>query len=213
MNTRVRGLALIASGALMLAGCASSHPAADKPVDPSTSADTAMTPGMVMPDGSTMGAGANSSASPETSAGLAADEPTAAEQMICAAETRADITTVLGLATAPTSTSHWANHLYTCSYAMPMGTLIVSVKQSADPVSARDYFDELRSDLGATRTLDGLGEGSYGTTGGKVVLIKDSDTLVVDASRLPPVFGAQQSKRFDFAYEIASDILGCWTGD
>jgi hypothetical protein len=28
----------------------------------------------------------------------------------------------------------------------------------------------------------------------------------------PAVLGAQQSKRFDFAYEIASDILGCWTG-
>lgn len=44
-----------------------------------------------------------------------------------------------------------------------------------------------------------------------MVLLKDSDTLTVDASRLPPVFGKQQSTRFDFAYELASDILGCWT--
>jgi hypothetical protein len=27
------------------------------------------------------------------------------------------------------------------------------------------------------------------------------------------VFGPQQQRRTDLAYEIASDVLGCWTGD
>ncbi len=91
--------------------------------------------------------------------------------------------------------------------AMPGAT----VKGSGNPAAAKAYFTNHRATLGATETLDGLGQGSYGTKTGTVVLIKDSDTLTVDATRLPAVFGKEQSKRFDFAYELASDILGCWT--
>jgi hypothetical protein len=132
--------------------------------------------------------------------------------MICADETHADITKILGLTTTPTSTATWAGHRYTCRYTLPMGALVVSVKQSADPAAAKSYFADLRMTLAPAQTLQGLGEASYGNAGGTVVLIKDSDVLTVDATALPPVFGAQQSKRFDFAYELASDILGCWTG-
>ncbi|MGI8761697.1 MAG: hypothetical protein ACR2LF_10485 [Jatrophihabitantaceae bacterium] len=205
MNRRNRARALIAAGALLLTGCASSR-AATQP--PAAAPAGAMTPGMVMPDGSTMGAVA---ASPSAGAAFAGS-PSSAEKMICAAETHADITKVLGLKQSPPATSSWVQHLYTCTYRLPMGTFVVSVKQSSDPSTAKAYFAHLRTTLGSTQTLDGLGQGSYGTTAGTVVLIKDSDTLTVDATRLPAVFGAQQSKRFDFAYEIASDILGCWTG-
>ena len=48
---------------------------------------------------------------------------------------------------------------------------------------------------------------------GTVVVIKDSQTLTVDATGLPAVFGAEDQKRTDLAYEVASDVLGCWTGD
>ncbi len=41
--------------------------------------------------------------------------------------------------------------------------------------------------------------------------MKDNETLVVDARRLPAVFGAEQQKRTDLATEIASDVLDCWT--
>ena len=46
-----------------------------------------------------------------------------------------------------------------------------------------------------------------------MVVVKDNETLTVDATGLPAVFGSQQQKRTDLAYEIASDVLGCWTGD
>lgn len=197
--------AMLAAAAILLAGCASTSATPPAKNGSTVPAAEAMTPGMVMPDGSTMGA------NPPASSTSAADAPSTAEKMICAAETRKDITTVLGLKTAPTSRSTWADHLYTCTYRLPMGTFIVSVKQSTDPAAAKTYFANLRKRLGTTERLDGLGQASYGTTAGKVVLIKDNDTLMVDATRLPAVFGAQQSKRFDFAYEIASDILGCWT--
>jgi hypothetical protein len=203
MNRRHRVCALLAGGMLSLAGCASAG-ASGEPATSSADRSPAMSAGMVMPDGSTMGAAAAPSA---TEAGT----PSAAEKMVCAAETHSIITEVLGLAHTPTSTATWRNHLYTCTYRLPMGTLIVSVKQSSNPAAAAAYFQSSRTSRDGTKTLDGLGEHSYGTTSGTVVLIKDSDTLTVDATRLPPVFGKESSKRSDFAYELASDILGCWT--
>lgn len=159
-----------------------------------------------MPDGSTMGV-------PRPSVSeVSADAPSAATKMICTAETETDIVTVLGLTATPASASSWTDHVYTCTYSLPMGSLVLSVKQSADPAAAKAYFAELRPTLGKTDTLQGLGEGSYGTSAGKVVLVKDNGTLTVDATNLPSVFGAYQAKRADFAYQIASDILACWTG-
>jgi hypothetical protein len=206
VNRRSRALTLLAVGTVLLAGCASSH-SGTAPAAAGAPRSPQMTPGMVMPDGSTMGAAKPS----EVAAADNSDSPSAAEKMICAAETHSTITKVLGLKAAPTSRSSWRDHVYTCTYRLPMGTLIVSVKQSAGPAAAETYFREHQATLGATEKLDGLGQGSYGTKSGTVVLLKDNDTLTVDATRLPAVFGDEQSKRFDFAYELASDILGCWT--
>lgn len=202
MNRSTRLGALVAAGALLLTGCATAQPTHHPS---SQTSSPAMSPGMIMPDGSTMGA-----AGPTVQA--AADGPSAAEKMICTAETRTDITGILGLKTAPPATATWRDQRYTCTYRLPMGTLVVSVQRSTDTTTAQTYFASLRHTLGRTQTLDGLGQAAYGTPTGTVVLIKDSDTLTVDATRLPAVFGTQQSKRFDFAYELASDILGCWTG-
>ncbi len=133
--------------------------------------------------------------------------------MICSTETRTTITKVLALTAPPTSTSTWQNRLYTCTYHLPMGRFNLSVKQSDNNTAAASYAANLRKNTGATTTLNGLTATAFGTTTGKVFLVKDNFTLTVDATNLPTVFGAQQQKRADFAYEIASDILGCWTGD
>jgi hypothetical protein len=204
MNRRTTSCALLAAAALTLTACATStHGIQAGGARTAISHD--MSAGMVMPDGSTMGA---ISASPTTAA---QGRPSAAELMICAGETRSDVAAVLGLKAKPSTTSSWRNHVYTCTYRLPMGNFVVSVKQSSDRAAAHTFFEAGRSKLPGARKLDGLGEGSYGANPGTVVLIKDNDVLTVDATRLPAVFGSQQSKRFDFAYEIASDILGCWT--
>lgn len=211
MNRTRRAVVLVAATGLLLTGCASTHSATtSKTPAGATPPVSAMKAGMVMPDGSTMGA-TSSNTAPAAPGVTAAGVPSAAEKMICAAETHATIVQILGLPTTPPSAATWRNHLYTCTYRLPIGTLIVSVKQSSSPARAQQYFYAQRTRLAPTQHLDGLGQGSYGTTGGRVVLIKDSDVLTVDATRLPAVFGTQQSKRFDFAYELASDILGCWT--
>ena len=167
-----------------------------------------MAPGMIMPDGSTMGA-----AGAPTVTRTAPAEPSASALMICAAEVRADLNTVLAIKQTPAGTATFADHLYTCRYTLPMGTLILSVKESPDATSTAAYFKTLRNQLGNPEDLAGLGEAAYGTNDGTVVLRKDNDVLRVDATRMPAVFGSQHAKRNDFAYEIASDILGCWTGD
>jgi hypothetical protein len=166
---------------------------------------------MVMPDGSTMGAGA-----PASTAAAAAAKPSAPAAMICSAEIRSDIATVLAVKQLPRGTSTFVNGLFTCRYALPMGPLVISVQESPDSAATTGYFQALRQRLGKTADvadLAGLGEAAYGSSDGAVVLRKDHDVLRVDATGLPAQFGAQHAKRADFAYEIASDILGCWTGD
>lgn len=68
-----------------------------------------------------------------------------------------------------------------------------------------------RVTLGATEWLNGLGQDSYGTKAAAVVSIKDSGTFTGAASGLAAIVGQLRAKRFDFADELASDILGCWT--
>jgi hypothetical protein len=152
-------------------------------------------------------------ASPRESVMAMAGPPSAAAQMICGDDIRSQVQQVLKLPTLPNTEHSWASQLYTCTYRLPMGPMVLSVKQSDGKVAAAGYFTSLRSTFGGTQTLQGLGERSYGTGAGVVVVIKDDLTLTVDTTGLPAVFGPEGQRRADLAYEIASDVLGCWTGD
>jgi hypothetical protein len=207
MTVRSGQLAIVLAGLVLIAGCASSRAATDAPRPPQ-SVPTAMVPGMIMPDGSTMGAPAA-----EQAPQAVPSAPSRAAAMICQPETRASLKTVLALPATPVGTSTYIDHVYTCTYRLPMGTLVLSVKELPDKSATDAYYAALKRRLGGSRELAGLGEAAYGTGAGTVVLRKDNNVLHVDATRLPVVFGSQQTKRDDFAYEIASDILGCWTGD
>lgn len=202
IGTAVTGLAL----AVACSACGSSR-SHDGPVRPA--AEMSMSPGMTMPDGSVMGAeGTMTSPTVRES-----EKPSASALMVCSDEIRNDVTQVAKLPMKPLATSSFADHLYTCVYTLPMGNLIVSVKDLDSTAATTAYFDTTRRSLGSTTRLDGLAQGAFGNSEGHVVLRKDNHVLSVDASRLPAVFGSQGQKRSDFAYEIASDILGCWTGD
>jgi hypothetical protein len=93
-----------------------------------------------------------------------------------------------------------------------MGPLELAVKESPDPVAATEYFEDQRAELGDTAPAPGLGERAFATPSGTVVVIKDAMTLTVDATGLPEVFGDNGQRRGAFAYEVASIVLGCWTG-
>lgn len=214
---RTAGLAV--GCALLLTGCATSNAATTPAAAPTPSMsagktmsagkkmspETTLSPGMVMPDGSVMGADPKASGAPQG--------PSASARMICGAEIRADVTKILGLKSPPATTSRWADHLYTCIYRLPQGDLVVSVKESPDAAATKSYFQAQRQQSGSPDTLAGLTPSAFGTPTGTVVLVKDNNTLTVDATALPTQFGTQHQKRTDLAYEVASVIPGCWTGD
>ena len=195
MTMNAKMPAVIAAAGLLLVGCASG-------TSQTRDVNARMTPGMIMPDGSTMGATA-----PSTTAG-----PSAAALMICARETRESIATVLNLRVTPTPTGRWNEPTYTCTYDLPQGRLVLSVRESVTHGAATRYADQVRRRMPGARPLAGLTDLAYGSPDGTVVLVKDGDTLRVDATGMPAQFGPEGQKRTDFAYEISSDILGCWTG-
>lgn len=194
MSRRLTQTGLALAGLSLLAGCATAQPqrtrAAVSPM--STTAGRAMSGTVPI---------------------LAAEGPSPSAKMICAAETRADLNKALGLHTVAAGKATWVNPVYTCRYVLPVGALVISVTETADAAATGRTFAALRRGTGPTHDVAGLGQAAYGTTDGIILLRKDNNILRVDATALPVEFGAQQQKRTDFAYEIASDILGCWTGD
>jgi hypothetical protein len=214
MNGRHWTLGLLATLSVLLTGCAATGATTQSAHGVSISPMPAMSPGMTMPPGVVMPgmtqAGDASSAPGSGSAG-----PSASAQMVCGPEIRADVATILALRLAPPTTTTWVDHLYTCTYHLPTGSLVLSVKESPDVPSATTYFTTLRGHLGITHSLvglAGLGDPGYDTPDGTVVVLKDDKTLQVNATGLPSHIGQHQQSRADLAYEITSDILGCWTG-
>jgi hypothetical protein len=154
------------------------------------------------------------SATPASAAAAtAAAGPTATQAMVCGDEITGKVTQVLRLPGAPVTSSTYAAGLFSCHYTLPMGPMLLSVQRSPSKAAAMAYLTARRAAVGATQNLLGLGERAFATTTGVVLVIKDNETLEVDTTGLPVVFGPLQQKRTDLAYEIASDVLGCWTGD
>ncbi|HEY2174277.1 MAG TPA: hypothetical protein VGH85_10750 [Mycobacteriales bacterium] len=200
MNRRTKQLGLLAALPILLAGCASAA-ATDQ-----SSATKSMSPGMSMPGLPTKHA--------DRPAAAKEAGPSATAKMICGPEIRTDVAKVLALSAKPPVTATWAHRLYTCTYRLPAGRLVISVKESGDVPSAHAYFTTLRGNLGAGHTLRGLsalGLPAYETTDGTVVFVKDDKTLHVDGTGLPRN-AANGESRTNLAYTVATDILGCWNG-
>ncbi|MEU8960811.1 hypothetical protein AB0C89_03770 [Streptomyces sp. NPDC048491] len=202
-SRRLLAIAAAAAVAALAGGCATSGAAtpaasthATAPTAMTATPDTPMRPGMKMP-GTTR-----------------ADAPSASALMVCGPEIRGDVTKILAPAHPPATTTTWTDHLYTCTYHLPGGQLVLSVKESPNTASANAYFESVRKQLGTTTQLtaaQGLGNPGYESPGGTVVILKDGKTLRADATGMPAASGPHELSRADLAYEIASDILGCWS--
>ena len=162
-----------------------------------------------------------SAPAPSTSAGAAAASgssaagPSASALMVCGPEIKTAVETILAASPAPTTTATWTDHLYTCTYHLASGTLALSVKESPDAPSANTYLTTLQHQLGTTTPLtgsEGLGNPGFQNAAGNVVVLKDDKTLHVDATGLAAASGPSKLSRADVAYEVTTDILGCWTG-
>lgn len=210
MNIREWPIVLLISAPLLLTGCASVNASAGQ-----SAPIASMSPGMSMAPGQTMPGMSSTPATTPAETIISADGPSKSAQMICGSETRTNVATLMGLTVSPPAQTKWADHIYTCTFKLAVGPLMISVKESPDVQRARIYFDALRVRLGNTKPLTGmanLGFPAYETTTGTVVFLKDNKTLEVNASALPAPVGPEGSSPADFAYTIATDILACWTG-
>ncbi len=144
--------------------------------------------------------------------GTAAAPPENAS-MVCGDEIRGKVQQVLKLPALPTVRSTWINQVYTCTYDLPVGPMVLTVRVAPNKASADIAFAARQKAAPGATSLDGLGEHAYATPDGTTTVIRDAMTLTVDTRALPAVFGAEQQKRTDLANEVASDVLGCWTGN
>ncbi len=190
MTSRVNRLLLLSAALGLLTGCAGN--AATTAGSPASSANprASATAAMVMP---------------------ADAAPSDTQALICGDEIRETVQSVLGLKSEPLASPTMMNGLYTCTYELPMGSMRLSVQHTASKAAAQIYLTDRSAKVHAEKALAGLGEGAFGTGTGVVLTVKDNEVLEVDTTALPRVFGNQGQRRTDLAYEIASDVLGCWT--
>jgi hypothetical protein len=132
--------------------------------------------------------------------------------MVCQHKVRGEINQVLGV-TAMVSERTWVGHKYSCRYGYPNGSFELSVQELSSWAQTLNYFHGLRTQLGKTQNLAGLGQGAFRTSGGDVVVRKDWKVLLVDVSGLPSPFGVPPTSATDVAYTVADVVLGCWDGD
>lgn len=142
----------------------------------------------------------------------ASKTPPAAAQMICDTEIQGEIADALALAAVPVPQPHWADHVFTCDYALPMGRLVMSVTVTPSDAAARTALAAMRTGLPNAAEEPGLGQQAYSNDSGTVVAVKDNMVLRVDPTGLPDDLGTVHEHRIDFARVIAAGVFNCWQG-
>lgn len=141
----------------------------------------------------------------------AAATPSKSAQMVCQSEAAGDIASAIGVVPVQPLSPTWADHLYSCRFVYPNGFMTLSVKELSGRSETDGYFASLRKSLGQSERLT-LGQGSFITSNGSVVVRKDYKVLLVDTSGLPDHFGAPPATRSNVAVGVGLAVLGCWTG-
>lgn len=142
-----------------------------------------------------------------------ASEPSAAASMVCADEAKQTVKDVLGLATIPETADKFDGTTFSCTYPLAQGNFIMTVTETPSDADATALAKKMADELQAPRIegLENLGLPGYQSPKGDVVFAKDNMTLHVDATSLPGALGPHKVKATDFAYQLATTILGCWT--
>jgi hypothetical protein len=138
--------------------------------------------------------------------------PSESARMVCAPEAQKDLASALGVATTAVSDPTWVDHVYSCRYMYPDGTMALSVKELSSRSATTAYFKSLRAQLGEAEHLSGVAQGAFVTANGSLVLRKDYKVLLVDTSGLPEPFGSGYKTRDQVAVGAGMTVLGCWTG-
>ncbi len=150
---------------------------------------------------------------PATQAPLPAGRnPSKIASMICRYKAIQDIDSALG-ETATVSNPTWVDHLYSCQYGYSAGSMVLSVKELSSWTETDAYFQMLADQMGKTRSIPNLGQGTFQTSNGSLVVRKDWKVLLVDVAGLPSQFGTPPASAAEAAVTVGDVILGCWEGD
>jgi hypothetical protein len=167
-------------------------------------------------------AGCGTSAAPAavvapSSASVAAqydsNTPPAAAQMVCSDEIRNQVSDALAPAAVPAPQSTWVDHVFTCTYALAAGPLVLSVAVAPTNAAAADTLQTMRTQLDATEPQPGLGEQAFGAQNGTVLAVKDNMVLHVDATALSGDLGVVYAAPIDLARLLAAAVFNCWIGN
>jgi hypothetical protein len=137
--------------------------------------------------------------------------PSKSAKMICEKEVEGDIAEALGMTATRVTKPTWRDHVYSCTYVYPKGTIVLSVKELVDEESTTDYFNGYKTKLGLTQNLFGLGQGAFIAKNNDVVVRKDYKVLRVDVQNVPQKFVPAMTRQ-DVATNIASVVMSCWVG-
>jgi hypothetical protein len=142
----------------------------------------------------------------------AGKDPSKIAQQVCSSKDHSDIDEVLGEKSV-VQTPTWVDHLYSCQYSYPTGSITLSVKELSSWTQTKGYFASLGTQMGDVGSLGNLGQGAFTTSDGSVVVRKDWKVLLVNIAGLPPQFGVPPTSKGDVADTVSDIILGCWAGD
>jgi hypothetical protein len=133
--------------------------------------------------------------------------------MVCSSQNQNEIARALG-EPAQIETPTWADHVYACRLLYAGNAFVaLTVKELSSWSETYAYFSMLKTQLGNTGPLNGLGQGAFQAPNGDVVVRKDWKILTVDIRGLPSQFGVPPTPAADVAVTVADVILGCWAGD
>lgn len=198
---------VLAGALLLLSGCADSDGAENAEPAPGTHT---MSDGSVMEGDTHIHDDSHDHGAPADASG-----PSAAARMVCAGQVVDDVERIVGLSTAVEPSSTWEAPMFTCTFDLEQGPLVLEVHDADDRASGMAHFQSLRINQEGAVPLRGvlsLGLPAYETRLGRVAFVKDGKTLEVDASRLVGRMGTEGEKsRTEVAYAVATSILACWT--
>jgi hypothetical protein len=206
--SRTRRVAYAASLLVVLTACSATTSNTHSGSGAPSSHPVSMSPGMGMSPGMKMSPGMNMRDAARQAG------PSRAARMICGREIRGDISRKLAVGTVAPGTVTWDNMVYSCSYQLGEGPLVLSVQDSPNDAIGRAYFRSTRQNAEKAQPLHGLlslGLPSYETPDGSVVFLKDGKTLTVDASKLQDSIGPSHLSRSALAYAVAADVVACWS--
>lgn len=137
--------------------------------------------------------------------------PSISAKMICEKEAIDDIAEAIEVKTTSVTKPTWVDHVYSCKYKYPNGSITLSVKEVSTAAETTAYFNSLATKYGKRQTINGLAQGAFIASNDDVVVRKDYKILLVDVSGIPANF-APATTRTDVAENIAAAIMSCWSG-